>query len=652
MSNVEQSQTADDEIDLKELFLSLWAYKVLIAAVSALFLVAAGLYAVNADRLYTAQSTFTLSKEGGSSGFLGGLGGELGGFAALVGAPTGGGGTDAVIERVTSREFILEAAAELELQNDKLFNSYDPNYAEPVWKAVIKSLLGMQTTDLDAAKVQLWNVTKSYQDLVAVDATDTGAISISVQHKVPERAAEIANHLVSKIIAMTSQESVADVDEKLRYLSRTLADASQDLEDAQRALQEYSLENSTQAVESFAVGSVMLDDMRTQRQRSAEQLEATIALKVTLAEGQPSKQDYDRLAEAFPQLDQANFRRIMGLSEVTSAWSWPNPGVVAQVEESIRDRLAALDRDILKLEEDARRYAASAEELARFTRDFKVAEAAYTVLIEQVKSQSLVAGFKPDNSRILEIADVPITASEPKRNLILALGLVLGIFVGSALALVLSMRRGVYFSLSSLLEAVGTNYVHKVKGLRRFKGKDIAFVQEETAKGPLNWARQTVLELDALGGRGPVIICDVSSDNNADVLGRIIAATSGRLDRNTALIDLSRFSKTSDKDLTPVIANELVCVAAADGCSEYAYLVGNQNLDMMYSKSLKKITDELAEKHELVIFAANSSELDTVTSSSIGDRLVFVARVRPGRTPIAAIQNILKRGTVGVTLHA
>ena len=77
----------------------------------------------------------------------------------------------------------------------------------------------------------------------------------------------------------------------------------------------------------------------------------------------------------YPLLDQASFRHILGLSEVISAWSWPTAQSVSQVEDSIRDRIAALEGEITKLEADALRYAASAEEFARLTRDLKVAEA-------------------------------------------------------------------------------------------------------------------------------------------------------------------------------------------------------------------------------------------------------------------------------------
>ena len=652
MSNHQPTDAAEDEINLKELFLTIWAYKFLIALVSSAFLVGAGFYALNADKVFSAKSTFALPGSSGSNGILGSLGGELGGLAALVGAPTGGGDAEVIVERLTSREFILEIGRELDLKSDEMFNSYDPAATDPAWKAALKSLLGVVSERPNADRIALQNVINAYKDLIAVEASDTGSISVTVDHEVPERAAEIANHIVSKIIALKALESSDETDEKLEYLSRTLADASEDLEAAQRALQEYSLENSTQAVESFAVGSVMLDDMRTQRERSAEQLAAALALKEVLSKGVPGEGDYDRLRQEFPQLDQPSFRRIMGVSEVASAWTWPSVGVVSQVESSIRDRLSALERDILKLEQDASKYASSAERLAQLTRDLKIAEAAYTVLIEQVKSQSLVAGFKPDNSRILEVADVPVRPSAPKRTLILALGLVLGVFVGSAVALVLGMRRGVYFALSSLLEAVGVSSGLKTKGVRRFRGKPLADVHKSLGKIKSDWARHAVLQLDSGDENRPVFICDLSFENNAGALGKIVAATAVSLGRDVGFIDLSRELSEVERELTPDIEDAMVKVGNPTGGTEYVYPAGVTNLDLLYSRSVDKIVDALLEKHDIVIFAANTDAVEVIlASNSIVDPF-FAVQLKPGKTLIKSVQRMLQRGTLGVAFHA
>ena len=648
MPNYEPDQNVSDEIDLKELFLALWAYKYLIAALSIFVSIAAGIYALRAEKVYTASTIFAL---GESTSSFGTLGGELGGLAALAGVKVGSGSGKALVERVRSRDFILEVATDLNLKNDELFNSYNPNSQTAKWKASLKAVLGLQSATEDPVNMQIWSIVSSYEDLVSIELTDSGSIKISVKHTAPERAAQIANFLASKIILVLGQENEESVDKKLEYLSRTLADALQDLEKAQSALKQYSLENSTQAFESFAVGSVMLDEMRDQRETSAEDLAAIEALKSFLAADKTTLNDYRELRQSFPEIDQSGFRRIMGLSEVTTAWTWPSIGTVLQVEASVRERLASLDREILKLSDDALRYASSAEELAQLTRNLKIAEAAYTVLIEQVKTQSLVAGFQPDSSKIIALADVPISASEPKKSLIIALGLVLGLFGSATLALILNLRRGVYFSLSNLLGAVGADSAHSLGKLKYLKEKDIISVQKELAKLPINWARQTVLELEVQEGAKPVFLCDLSLNNRGGVLGRIIAATAGALGRNAALIDLSRSAVKSDQLRGLESENELVRVGEGEGCSEYAYVCQGRNLDMLYSKKFKTIVAGLFEKHDIVIFSVNDDDMETVQASSGVGELNVIASVKPGKTKHTSLQNLLKRSKVGVVLY-
>ena len=139
------------------------------------------------------------------------------------------------------------------------------------------------------------------------------------------------------------------------------------------------------------------------------------------------------------------------MSETISAWSWPDIETIDAVSATLRDRIKRLDIDISNIEENAQIYATSAEDLAKYTRDAKIAEATYTVLIEQVKSQSLAAGFQPETFKVFEYATPPLSPSSPKRNLVLALGAVIGLFIGCALALINSIRKGVYYTRSALL---------------------------------------------------------------------------------------------------------------------------------------------------------------------------------------------------------
>ena len=132
------------------------------------------------------------------------------------------------------------------------------------------------------------------------------------------------------------------------------------------------------------------------------------------------------------------------MSETISAWIWPEIEMIEAVSATLRDRIKRLDVEIKNIEENAKLYATSAEDLDKFKRDAKIAEATYTVLIEQVKSQTLAAGFQPETFKVFEYATPPIAPSSPKRLLVLALGAALGVVTGCALAISNAKRRCVF----------------------------------------------------------------------------------------------------------------------------------------------------------------------------------------------------------------
>ena len=125
------------------------------------------------------------------------------------------------------------------------------------------------------------------------------------------------------------------------------------------------------------------------------------------------------------------------------------------------NRLANADNrlgvEIKDIEDNAKIYASSAEDLAKLTRDAKIAEATYTVIIEQVKSQSLAAGFKPDTFKVFEYATAPISPSSPNRNFLLAVGASIGFLVGCFVVFLNATRRSVFYTKSSLISKAGAN---------------------------------------------------------------------------------------------------------------------------------------------------------------------------------------------------
>ena len=133
----EQNFKNEDEINLSELFASLWSHKILIAFITGISIFLSGFYALTTEKQYTAKAVFDI-EQSNSRGLN--LGGELGAIASIAGFGSSvGSGTDLLLERIKSREFILEANQKLALSDDKFFNSYNPDAKDPAWKALIKN---------------------------------------------------------------------------------------------------------------------------------------------------------------------------------------------------------------------------------------------------------------------------------------------------------------------------------------------------------------------------------------------------------------------------------------------------------------------------------------------------------------------------------
>ena len=60
----------NDELDLRELFITLWAYKLFIALTCALGVIYGGYFALNAEKEYTSAAIFKLNKNSKSSKFF------------------------------------------------------------------------------------------------------------------------------------------------------------------------------------------------------------------------------------------------------------------------------------------------------------------------------------------------------------------------------------------------------------------------------------------------------------------------------------------------------------------------------------------------------------------------------------------------------
>jgi len=639
------SNLEDDEIDLGELFAALWSHKILITLFMGLSIFLAGYYAITAEKKYTAKSIFQIEQDNSSSGFN--LSGDLGALASLAGfsGAQASSNTDVLLERATGREFIIDMKAKFSIDRDLYFNTYDPDYKDPLWKATIKKIIGWQTTELEKNAIIENNVLKNYRDNVDFTLTDGGAIEISVTHTDPGKASYYANSFMEEIRQLVEEESDESQTLRLNYLSETLADALQDMEKAQENLKNYALENSAMAQENFISDSVKLDQIRMEQRKVKEISDLLSIIENFIKSGNLDDNSYEALRSSHPLVDDIDFRRILGMSETISAWSWPDIDTIDAVSATLNDRIKRLDVDISNIEANAQIYASSADDLAKYTRDAKIAEATYTVLIEQVKSQSLAAGFQPDTFKVFEYATPPLSPSSPKRNLVLALGAVLGLFIGCAISLINSMRKGVYYTRSALLSNANADLALRSKPIRRLARKSIPDITGQLSKRQMTVVDEADLKL---ANKKLIYIMNSGGQMTASNTARLLAIQSAQSGRNVVLCDTTGQVEKEIKEKSSTegstfsiqkINDNLSAITDANGSSFFTATTFNTTI-----KDLAKRFDQV-----FVCTSNRNSQLGLMALLEFAPSLVMISGLR--KTKKSDIKNIKTRLPIDLLFH-
>jgi uncharacterized protein involved in exopolysaccharide biosynthesis len=222
--------TSEDEIDLRELFTVIWKGKFVIIIVTALFAVAAVIYAINQPNIYKSEALLAPAEQEGAGG-LASLAGQFGGLASLAGVNLGGGGSNKAqlaIEVLKSRQFTsafiqkhnilpdLMAAESWSMQantvvyDDELFNSENNEWIREV-KAPFKPQPSMQ------------EAYKAFSKAMSVSTDkETGMVTLSVQHVSPYVAQQWVNWLVEDINQTMKEREVAEAKRSTEFLQQQL----------------------------------------------------------------------------------------------------------------------------------------------------------------------------------------------------------------------------------------------------------------------------------------------------------------------------------------------------------------------------------------------------------------------------------------------
>lgn len=223
--NIQISSQYEDEIDLRELFLVLWAGKVKIIAITAVFAVASLIYAFSTPNQYEATALLAPSQSD-SVGLSGALG-QLGGLASLAGVSIGAGESSEsqVAQEIMRSWSFIESFIE---DNDlavKVFAAEGWNKElneleidQDIYDAETKTWLYENDFDV-VGPPSSWELFESFSErLLVSEDKKTGLVSVSIEYYSPLLAKQWLDLYISAINAHMQKRQVVKVSRNIEYL--------------------------------------------------------------------------------------------------------------------------------------------------------------------------------------------------------------------------------------------------------------------------------------------------------------------------------------------------------------------------------------------------------------------------------------------------
>jgi uncharacterized protein involved in exopolysaccharide biosynthesis len=200
MENPVQPVAYDDEIDLWQLWDTIWSGRWLIIAITSLFAVGGVTYALVAQEWYRAEVVLApADKKGGMSGALS----QLSGLASLAGVSVGGGEGSQPLAVLKSKDFAREFITDMKLMPVLLKDQKDDKPAD------IRDAL------------RVFETVRSVSD-----DKKTGLVTLSVRWKDADTAALWANELARRVNARLRAEALQEAERNVAYLQKEMAATS------------------------------------------------------------------------------------------------------------------------------------------------------------------------------------------------------------------------------------------------------------------------------------------------------------------------------------------------------------------------------------------------------------------------------------------
>lgn len=237
-----------------------------------------------------------------------------------------------------------------------------------------------------------------------------------------ERLAQLKDRLEDserQAVAFSAQEQIVSVsDDKPSLDAQSLGDLNTALATAQAArMKAEALWRGANQGDGMALPQVVANPLIQKLREQKAGMQATY--QNSLATFKP---DYPNMVQLQQQIAEANQQIAAEVSNIRQAVRIDYEAARAQ-EELLKGRIAALKGDVLNLQERSIQYNI-------LKREAEKNRQLYDALLQRYKEIGVAGGIGANNVSVIDAATPPTKANTPRTLLNLAIGLVLGVFLG------------------------------------------------------------------------------------------------------------------------------------------------------------------------------------------------------------------------------
>ncbi|TDE38845.1 GumC family protein [Antarcticimicrobium sediminis] len=458
----QQSDLADDEINILALLATLWRGKLWIVLAMVCSVALAGYQAFSAAvPIYTAEATVALENRQSSVSNL---------EDVVSGLSTDQGTINTELEVLISRTLLGRVVNRLDLTADPDFNAAlreDPGFSLgsviALVRTGIKSLFGNgdQPAPREKTDEEIFNnAIDTLKKMVSVSNPRNSYIfAISAQTTSPQKSAAIANTLADVYIEDQLEVKFEKTRQATEWLSIRVAELQKTVEKSAADLKAFRASSELVSPEALEALNLQVKDRRT---RLGEVQSSRAILEGKLAVLKQALESNDRTSLANAAADPALNRLLgeikAGRQGAEDSFDLRIRQLVQRIEIDLGRAMAqerVLETSITEQEQQLNAQSGEFVRVEQLQREAEANRLLYEHFLTRLKETTVQEGIQQADSRLLSAAIAPKQPSAPKKAQILALGLFLGLFVGCGGVLAREMTQNTFRTAAELEEKTG-----------------------------------------------------------------------------------------------------------------------------------------------------------------------------------------------------